>query len=452
MAISEEERGGASVGEHGRASVDQRGGASVGEHAGASVGEHGRASVDERGGASVDVFSEAEALVDRFGGRAPGSDSERRAAGYLEARLRELGRSAEVETIDTWPAWPLAYAIHTTVAVVASVLSVSSPLLGAALALAASLLTFLDASVMLPTTRRLLGRRASQNVVSWDERDAPGALVLVAHCDSGPRGLAPSDRWEQRRATFGKLVRRPIGPFEPLFYSLVAVLACCLVRLPGLSGTVITTIQFIPTVALIVAVPLLLDLARSPAEAGENDNASGVALVLRLAERFGAQPFEHFGLHVLFSGSQKALADGMHAFLKRHKKDLSRERIVFLNLDEVGTGTVRFTTREGSLLATRSHPQLTQLCTELAEDDDEAGAEPLVNRVPSDGYAARSAGFPAITITCRNALDWAPRRLDERALDRAEDFCAELVRRFDAELGPDVVAPAEDIALSESGP
>jgi len=404
----------------------------------------------ERGGASVDVFAEAEALADRFGGRAPGSDSERRAASYLEGRLQELGHSADVQPVDTWPAWPLAYAIHAVVAVVASVLSVSSPLVGAALALAAALLTFLDASVIRPTTRRLLGRRASQNVISWDKRDAPGALVLVAHCDSGPRALAMSDRWEERRATFGKLVRRPIGPLEPFFYSLVAVLVCCLLRLPGLSGTLLTAVQFVPTVALIAAVPLLLDIARSPAEPGENDNASGVALVLRLAQRFGGERLEHFGVHVLFTGSQKALADGMRGFLKRHKDELGAERAVFVNLDEVGTGTVRFTTREGPLVSLRSHRQLTQVCAELAEDDEEAGAKPLENRAPSDGYAARSAGLPAITITCRNALDRAPRRLDERALERAERFCTELVRRLDAEVGPDIAAPVEQTVLSES--
>ena len=36
--------------------------------------------------------------------------------------------------------------------------------------------SFLDLAGISPTTRRLLGRRASQNVVSWGDRDMPGAL------------------------------------------------------------------------------------------------------------------------------------------------------------------------------------------------------------------------------------------------------------------------------------
>src|SRR5918998_3611907 len=137
----------------------------------------------------VDLRADIEALVD-VGRRAPGSDAERRAAAYLKQRLEGLGREVEVESVDAWPAWPLGYAVLAGLAVVGSVLSVSIPALGAALALAAALLTFLDAVVLLPTLRRLLGRRASQNVVSWGDRAKPGLLLLVAHYDAGRGGIA----------------------------------------------------------------------------------------------------------------------------------------------------------------------------------------------------------------------------------------------------------------------
>jgi hypothetical protein len=125
-----------------------------------------------------------------------------------------------------------------------------------------------------------------------------------------------------------------------------------------------------------------------------------------------------------------------------------------LGLDEVGAGTVRYTSREGSLLALKSHVQLVKLCDEIAHDDEETGAfgaRALVNREASDGYAGRSAGFPAITISCRGRIDYAAERVDEEALARAEGFCAELIRRLDAEIGPDLAAPVEETALSEAG-
>ena len=401
---------------------------------------------------TMDLRAELDALLD-VGRRAPGSDAERRAAAHLQERLRALGREAELESIEVWPGWPLAYGILAALAVVGSVLSVSVALVGTALALLAALLTFLEAAVLLPTLRRLLGRRASQNVVSWGDRDKPGLLLLVAHVDAGRGGIALSQNAEARRAAFGNLIRRPIGPLEPLFWAEVAVLVCCLLRLVGLTGTLLTVVQFVPTVLLIIAVALLLDIALSPTKGGENDNATGAVLALRLAERFGGGKLDHFDVHVLLTGGQKAVAGGSRAFVKRHKGDLPRGSTVVLNLDAVGSGTVRYSRREGPLVAIKSHPQLVQMCAAIAEDDEDEnafGARSIVNRSASDGYAARSAGLPAITITCRGRLDYVPARVDAEAIERAEGFCAELIRRLDAEVGPDLAAPVEETVLTEA--
>ena len=394
----------------------------------------------------ADVLDEIEALTE-LGPRAPGSDAERRAATHLAERLKGQQREVEIEAIEAWPAWPQALAVLAAASVVASVLSVSIPVAGAALALAAAFLTFLEAGLLVPAVRRLFGRRASQNVVSWGDRDKAGALVLVAHYDAGRRGLALGQGARSRLAALGSLVRRPIGTLEPLFWAQLAVLACCLLRLAGLSGVLLTVFQFVPTVALLVAVALLIDAAISPTASGHNDNASGASLAVQLAERYGAK-LEHFDVHVLLTGSQKALGAGMRGFLKRHKRDPGPERTVFLNLDEVGSGTVRYTTREGSLVASKSHLQLVKLCEEIAEDEE--GPRALVNRSASDGYLARAAGLPAITISCRGRTGAAAPRVDSDAVARAEAFCAELIERLDAELGPDLAGPVDETVLSEA--
>ena len=346
---------------------------------------------------TIDTFTEAEALADGVGPRPAGSDAERRAARHLAGRLEGLGREVVVEPFAVWPAWSVGYAINAVLAVVGSVLSVSSGTLGTGLVLLATALTFLDLAGITPTTRRLLGRRASQNVVSWGERERPGALVLVAHYDSGP-----TRRW----------------PLRPMFWALLVLLACCVLRAAGMSGTALTVLQFLPTVALILYIPLLLDIALSPAAPGENDNASGVGLVLRLAERLDS--LEGFGVHVLFTGSQKAMAQGMRAFLKSHKGQFARDRTVVLNIDSVGSGELQLTKKEGPLLSVGSHPQLVGLMD----------VPTTVNREPSDGYAAASAQLPSVTVTCDGD------RLEEDTLDEVEEFCAELLERVDEELSP----------------
>jgi hypothetical protein len=323
---------------------------------------------------TIDTFAEAEALVDGIGPRPAGSDAERRAARHLADRLEGLKREVVVEPFAVWPAWTVGYTINAIVAVVGSVLSVSSAKLGTGLVLLATVLTFLDLTGISPTTRRLLGRRATQNVVSWGERERPGALLLVAHYDTGP-----TRTW----------------PLRPMFWALVALLACCVLRVGGMSGTALTVAQFLPT-----------------------DNASGVALVLRLAERLDF--LDGFGVHVLFTGSQKAMAQGIRAFLKSHRKQFARDRTVVLNVDKVGSGEIQLTKKEGPLLSVRSHPQLVGIMD----------VPTVVNREATDGYAAASAQLPAITVTCTGE------RLEEDTLAEVEEFCVEFAERLDEELTP----------------
>jgi hypothetical protein len=383
----------------------------------------------------IDPLGELDAVLE-LGRRSPGSDAERRAALHLRDRLAALGRDAEVEALDAYPHWPLSYAILAGATVAASVLAVYVPVAGAAVALAAALLTFLDAALLIPTLRRPLGRRASQNVVSKGGDENAGALVLVAHSDAGRGGIVQSPR----------LARRPIGGLQPLFWAELGVLACVLLRLAGLDGTALTMAQFVPTLVLIVAVALLVDVALSPTRGGENDNGSGCVAVLRLAQRFGApEALQYFNLHVLFTGAQHAGTAGMRAFLKRH--ELPRDHTVFLNVDRVGSGDVRYTRREGALFTQRSHPQLTVLCEQIVED--ELDAAPLTSHSASDASAAGAAGYAAVTVTCRDAGNYASGRVTEGSLEKAEAFCAELIERIDAELGPSLAAPVEETALSE---
>jgi hypothetical protein len=208
--------------------------------------------------------------------RPPGSDAERRAANELRGRL---GPESAIEPFDTWPRWRLAYALHATVAVVGSVLSTSIPAAGAALVLLAAVLTYLDATGTAATTRRLLGRRASQNVVSA----APGrpvSIVVAAHYDTG-------------HATRIRL----------LFGALLGTLACTMLRLAALDGVVLTAIQFAFTVGLLVAILLLFDAKRR--------DAPGIDTALRLAS----------DCDVVLLGAQTAQGDGLRAFTRRHRPD-----------------------------------------------------------------------------------------------------------------------------------
>lgn len=396
----------------------------------------------------MDVRAEIEGLVGD-GGRRAGSDAERRAAGRVQERLTEMGREVEVESIEIYPRWAIVHLLHALLAVAGSLVSVGLPSIGFALVLVATLSAFGDASGLFRPLRRLTGRRASQNVFSPEGEERDGQVVLVAHVDTSRGGALFGRGVQERLAVLGGRIKRPIGPFVPFMAALLMLLLCSFARVLGQQGNVLTAVQFIPTIVLIVAVVALIDVALSDTVPGANDNASGVATVLRLAERVGGR-LGHFAVWVLITGGQESFGLGMKAFLKSHKRDLDKERTVFINLDEVGAGTVRFGQREGLLLPGKSHPQLFEISKQIAEDDGEDGtfsANPLTLRTPTDASIARSAGYPAITITCRNAVGYVPRHhqpsdipdnIDGDSLERAYGFTAELIERLDAEIGPDL--------------
>ena len=376
-------------------------------------------------GGSVDSKREIEDLVG-YHGRWPGTDAERRAARHLAGRLRDLGREAEIEPIRVAPNYALAHAIHALLAITGSVVSVYQPAVGAAIAFVALVSALGDLTGAFFLVRRLTGMRASQNVFSPEGGEKPGVLVLVAHYDAAKTGLA--------------FARRPpgfLGPMGLLFWSLALVFACTVVRLVGIDAFALTVVQFIPTVVLIASVALLLDIALSDVVPGANDNASGVATVLRLAERYGGE-LEHFDVWVVLTGAEEGFALGMRAWLKEHHEELEPETTAFVCVDMAGYGTPKFAKKEGLIFPSNYHPAL----TELAE---EAGAAPYVSRLVTDSFPARAAGFPAIRISSLDARNSIPNyhrptdtpdRIDPDALARTYEFCCEFVESIDAEIGP----------------
>ena len=314
----------------------------------------------------MDSKRECDAVA-AFSGRIAGSDAERRAAVHLRDRLRRMGRDADLEAIEVWPRVGLAHTFHALLAIVGSVVAVSDAVAGSALVLAAGVLTLLDLTGVAPSTRRLAGRRASQNVFSPEDCGRAGTLILAAHYDV-PATPPPSASRAARCAHRGWCSWPPCSAAGVLCPGVL-----------GIEGTALTAAQFLPTVLLIVLIPALADLELSDAGTGEADNAAGVSTVLALAEELGAS-LRSFDVWVVLTGSNAPLGTGMRAWLKRHRGELHRERTAVINIDGVGSGPVRFARREGPLLARRAHPQLLKICKEIAEDDGPAARMTRVRR------------------------------------------------------------------------
>jgi hypothetical protein len=350
-------------------------------------------------------------------GRAAGTDAERRAAVHLRDRLEDLGRPAQLHTVEVRPRFGLTHALHALLAILGSVLATASAPIGAAIVLLAVMSTFLDVTGILHLVRRTTGRRLSQNVESRVDGGKPGTLVFVAHYDVARE--APS---------FALAARLLRDPWLAMIVAMVVVLVCCGLRVAGLEGTILTSAQFVPTVFLILMVPALADIELSGAGAGTTDNAAGVAVVLQLADEL-RERLEHFDVWVVFTGAQKPFALGMRSWLRLRRADLPRESTVVLNVDGVGDGPVTFSRREGPVIALPIHRQLRRICEEIAADSGHEARSRVIHEA-GDAGAAAARGLPAITVSSPGAM------LDPASLGRVCEFCREMAERVDAEVGP----------------
>jgi hypothetical protein len=401
----------------------------------------------------MDALHEIEALV-AHGGRWAGSEAERRAAEHLADRLRALGREAVLEPIEVRPDYPLTHTLGGLLAASGSALSPRWPRLGLAALLVAASSTYGDLTTRFHLLRRLTRRVRSQNVVSRERGEKPAVLVLVAHYDSAHTGWIFDPHAAERRARLGRRLGHEIGPFAPFMWSLWVALGLAVTRLAGARSRALTAAQLAPALILGTTAALLLQVRGAEVVPGANDNASGVATILRLAERHGGR-LEHFELWVLLTAAEEGMLLGMREWLRAHRHELDPERTVFVNVDIAGYGTVRYTTREG-LAFPRSHAhELIELCEQIRADDRERryDARPLDSRLVTDAYVPTLHGYRAIQITCLPELNIAPHyhqpsdtpdHLQPEALERAFEFCSELIRRIDQRLPLQGIAAHRD--------
>ena len=307
-----------------------------------------------------------------FENRLAGTDAERRAANWLATRLRDGGRRAEIEPTYVHPRYGLVHAAHCALGFAGSLLAIVQPAIGFAIVLATAVSMYLDLNYRVYLLRRLFFRRASQNVVSPGKRsDAPARIFLCAHYDAARTGAAFNPKRVARGARLAARLSVPIGPFRILFWSLAILLPILGARMAGIDSTLISLLQLPPTLVLLVGVFLLTDIELSEVVPGANDNASGVATVLSLAEELDAEPPANLDVWVLLTGGEECLQEGMRSFVRAHRADLDRETTYFVNVDTVGHGTVRFEAGAGWVVTYPLDRRLVELCAAIATADRE---------------------------------------------------------------------------------
>ncbi len=367
-----------------------------------------------------------------FGPRWPSAEGDERAIDYLAGRLRATGRHVSIERITVRPAYHVALALLAAVAVVGSVVSVSSPPLGVAILLLASFAIYADMTGRLSPIRWLTSPRNTANITSPGRLpDATHRVVLTAHHDAAHGGLLFARRTGRRRRP--SPLSRLAGRVDLVFWATVAALVAGVVRLvTGSDTNTMSAIQFVPTVALIFLAALFLDAALARIVPGASDNASGVAAVLEVAARLERRPPENVDVWVVFTGAKEGFMLGMRAWMKEYEEDLHKDRTWFVNVDTVGNGEMHHVTAEGFALLLRHDRRLIGACERL-------GFPPYVWRLGTDGVIPLMRGYPSITL-CALENGRIPNfhrpsdtveNVDPAAIEAAADSVERLVRQID---------------------
>jgi hypothetical protein len=406
--------------------------------------------------------AETIANLDGFTGRGAGTDAERRAAAWLRRRL-DAGtvggagstRTARLEPFWCRPNWALAHSWHAGLGVVGSLVSRASPQIGAALVLAALLSVVVDALTGLSLGRLLSRERASQNVVSEAELETPRDdlvhLVITANYDAGRCGLVHRDAL-RRPVTWLARASGPLalGWLSWVCIALVWLSVVALLRAEGHGGTALDVIQLVPTIGLLFAFALLLELATSHFSPAAGDNGSGVAAAIALGLALDAAPPHRLSVDLVLQGAGDGEGIGLREYLRSRKHVRRSANTVALGFAACGSGGPRWWVSDGALVPRRYGKELRAICAAIARGEDLPAARPHRGRGHTSPLRARWARLPAIALGCLDERGVAPRShqttdtpqtVSLEAIDQAVQFGLQVVDRLDAMLARHAKTP-----------
>jgi len=335
--------------------------------------------------------------------RTPCSPGEREAAEWLAERLRAVGGvEVALEDEPSWGTFPPTATGLGMLGMAGAGLVLSGRRAAGALLAAGSFAGVVDEAHNGPRIlRRAVRRRRS--TVNLIARAGEGAdtLVVLAHHDAPQTGLLFDQTLQKRLFELApQLLERAKTPLPQWWIGLVGPLctvaaAATSRRAPARAGLAIGAL----------GAALMADVWRSKTVPGANDNLSGVAALVALAELLRQRPLPGLQVLLVSCGAEETLQDGVRAFMARHRHELAPERTCFVNLDTIGSphpvmlegeGPVRMEHYTGPWLRDR-----VVACAERLEIPLERGFRA---RASTDSVIPSRAGYPIATLV--SITDW----------------------------------------------
>jgi Zn-dependent M28 family amino/carboxypeptidase len=140
------------------------------------------------------------------------------------------------------------------------------------------------------------------------------------------------------------------------------------------------------------------DIGRSEVVPGANDNLSGVAALIGVADSLVRRPPLDVRVILLSAGAEESFEEGSQAFLRRHRDELDAHRTRVIAIDSVGSPRLILVEGEGMLKHTEYDRPLKDTIERAA---DQAGV-PIIREhwlsFGSDALAGIRAGYPSALV------------------------------------------------------
>ncbi|MFQ5458491.1 MAG: M28 family peptidase [Myxococcota bacterium] len=319
--------------------------------------------------------------------------------------------------------------------ILASFISAGSPTLAFLIAALCLFFNWAEHTTQFEGLGQFLPKRSSQNVVG--RRRAEGArahVVVTCHYDTSRTGLPYTPA----------LVRHFRSSFLSSLVAQVGLTLVFFIRIFNGDGFLLDAFQVLATIYLMYGVAIMVDReVRGEYVNGANDNASGVAAMLALADRFVKDPPAGLDLWFLANGCEEVGMTGQRHFLLNHAHELPPERTFFLNIDNIGSGRLRYCTGEGMIKFFPYSPTLIHLASQVALSAPFQDVSPHpYRRAYFDALVPAARGYGALSLIALDEDDQIPNwhwhtdtieNVDMDAVKKGADFAEQIIRRLDGQ-------------------
>ncbi len=363
--------------------------------------------------------------------RPPCSPGERQAAEWLAERLRRLsGVDVALEDEPSWGTFPpTATGLGALGMLAAAVVLRGRPWLGSLLA-AGTFAGIVDEAQNGPRVlrRSVRRRRSTVNLIAragqrrhheagagdearrgggregaaWERAERRiDTLVVLAHHDAPQTGLLFDQTLQRRLYELApRLFERIKSPLPQWWIGLAGPL-CTIVA----AGRRRRGAAFAGLTIGALGTAIVADVWRSRTVAGANDNLSGVAALVALAELFHHSPPPGLRVLLVSCGAEETLQDGVRAFIARHRPELAPESTCFVNLDTVGSPHLVMLEGEGPVwMEDYAGPWLRDALDECARGLEIPLRRGFRARASTDSVIPSRAGYPIATLV--SVTDW----------------------------------------------